>query len=691
MKPSFFAKKIRSLIIFLVIIVFISLSDAMAALWPAPLQIFPWSWSPVSPFPVTNQFPLPGWPLNNYLPRTGQFASSGWPFYTPPPSQPVYFQRLPWSWDAPYPFPGTGRISIANWPQSTYYPMIWPPFQSSNWPVYSPPPAGLVNEITLIHIGDIHGHLIPRAHLTSDGDGRMRGGLARMYTRIEEIRSRRPNNLLVNCGDTIQGSAEALYTEGSAIINVLRSFNIDAFAPGNWDYLYGTKRFRELFGQTNPIAPWNALAANLYYNGEPYATAIGQRVLPPYKIKYMNGLKIGILGFTAERGPMVVYADVIKGFGFTRGESEVAEFVPFLREVEKVDLLVMISELGLANNIRLAEENPGIDVILSSDMHEITWEPVITSTGTIIVEEGTDGTLVGELTLAVENGRATLRSWHQHVVDSRLRDHWEIATRVEQVRSSFVSGSSFRPHVNPISGTLLKIPIDTVIGEAAIGLYRANYSQEPMPGVVEGSSHDFLTDTFRFMGQADVGSIRGFRYGTHIAPGPIRLEDIYHFIPIGPFIAKGEVTGQQIKLLIENNADGSLNPDVSQWRGGWLYGWSGLRYDLDPYAPAGQRAQNIMVNRWGTNLWEPLTLGAIYTHASYNFAREPYLINKIPAENIQVLLDATGNPLDATEVVAEYLKTHIANPELNRIRILQPLPPTRYRNPEVQPLWGCSP
>jgi 2',3'-cyclic-nucleotide 2'-phosphodiesterase (5'-nucleotidase family) len=519
----------------------------------------------------------------------------------------------------------------------------------------------------------------------------MRGGLARMFNIIQGIRNTSPNCLLVNCGDTIQGSAEALYTEGSALINVLREFNIDAFAPGNWDFLYGTRRFRELFAEPNPIAPWNALAANLYYNGDPYTAAIGQRVLPPYKIKYINGLKVGILGFTAERGPMVVYADVIKGFGFTRGDAEVAEFVPYLRQVEMVDVLIMISELGLANNIRLAEANPGIDVILSSDMHETTWEPVITNTGTIVVEEGTDGTLVGELTIAVEGGRVVIQRWKQHVVDSRFREHPNIATRIAQVRSSFVSGPDFRTHVNPISGAILKIPIDTVIGEAAIPLYRANFSHEPLPGVVEGSSHDFLTDAFRFMGQADVGSIRGFRYGTHIAPGPIRLEDIYHFIPIGPFIARGEVTGEQLKILIENNADGSLNPDVHQWRGGWLYGWSGLRYDLDPYATIGNRAQNIMIQRWGTGAWEPLNPTAIYTHASYNFAREPLLINKIPANNIQVIRGPDGNPIDATEVVAEYLKTHIANPELNRIRILRPLPPPRYRNPEVQPLWGCAP
>lgn len=662
--------------------------------FPAPAQIpaLPWSWHPVSPFPGIGQYPLAGRPLSGYIPRTGPAPSSGWPSYVPYPGPPMYMQQLPWSWGPGYPFPTTSQVPLYNWPQSSYFPIIWPPSRSSSpWPVYSVPPVSLMNEITLIHIGDLHGHLIPRAHLTSDGDGRMRGGLARMYSIIQDIRSRNPNPLLVNCGDTIQGSAEALYTRGSAVINVLRSFNIDAFAPGNWDYLYGTRRFRELFAEPNPIAPWNALAANLYYNGDPYNAATGQRVLSPYKIRYINGLKVGILGFTAERGPQVVYADVVKGFGFTRGDTEVAEFVPYLRNVERVDVLIMISELGLANNIRLAEENPGIDVILSSDMHEVTWEPVVTTTGTIVVEEGTDGTLVGELTLGVENGRAVMHRWRQHVVDTRVRESLEIVNRVDQVRSPFVSGPNFYPHVNPINGTTLKTPIDTVIGQAAISLYRANFSYEPMPGVIEGSSHDFLTDAFRFMGRADVGSIRGFRYGTHIPPGPIRLEDIYHFIPVGPFIARGEVTGERIKMVIENSANGSLSPDLHQWTGGWLYAWSGLRYDLDPYAPYGQRAQNIMIQRWATGMWEPLNPAVVYTISSYNFAQEPLLINKVPAANIQVITAPDGTPFDATEVVAEYLKTHVANPELNRIRLLQPLPLPRYINPEVQPLWGTAP
>ena len=113
--------------------------------------------------------------------------------------------------------------------------------------------------------------------------------------------------------------------------------------------------------------------------------------------------------------------------------------------------------------------------------------------------------------------------------------------------------------------------------------------------VIEGSSHVFLTDAFRHQAAADIAAIRGFRYGTVVRPGPIRLEDLYHFIPIGPLIAKGTIKGKQLKNQIENSIDGSLNPDVSKWTGGWLFNFSGLRAEIDPYAKAGERAKSIMV------------------------------------------------------------------------------------------------
>lgn len=541
--------------------------------------------------------------------------------------------------------------------------------------------------ITLIHIGDIHGHMVPRPHLRSDGNGHMQGGLAHLYTKIKRIRERSEHSLLINTGDTIQGSAEALYTRGQALVDVLNEFEIDYFAPGNWEFVYGTERFQELFAGDKPVAPWGALAANVYFDGDPYAARDGERVLPPYTITEIDGVKIGILGFTTERGPKVIGGDVVKGFRFTKGDDEMAEFVPLLRP--QVDLLIMISELGLANNIRLADATPGVDIILSSDMHEETREPVMTKSGTLIIEEGQDGTRLGELRVHVSEDKKITTKFKMHTIDTSIRPNRFIRRMVDNIREPFLS-DSFEPQLNPINGTTLTMPIDTVIGYADIPLHRSNYAHEEMPAVIEGSSHDFLADVFRVMTNSDAGIIRGFRYGTHIAPGPIKLEDIYHYVAIGPFIAQGEVTGVQIKKVIENSADGSLNPDIFQWGGGWLFAWSGITFDFDPYQLKGSRASNIMIHDYETDTWAPLDPDATYTLGGYNYDSEPDLINKVPAQNVVQYTDEEGNAVDGTQVVADYLKTRTANPELNRIRLLAPLPDPVYGNLEIQPLVGAQ-
>lgn len=556
--------------------------------------------------------------------------------------------------------------------------------------------------ITLIHMGDVHGHMVARPHLRSDGNGKMQGGLARMYTKIQQIRGFNlpfiNNNptLLFNTGDTIQGSAEALYTRGQALVDAINHFDIDYFAPGNWEFVYGTERFRELFAGVNgaaPTAPWNALAANLYYDGAPYTAQTGTRVLPPYTITEKAGIKIGIIGFTTERGPKVIGAEVVQGFRFTKGDQEMAEFVPLLRDVEKVDLLVVISELGLANNIRLAEANPGIDVILSSDMHEETKEPYVTSTGTRIIEEGQDGTRLGELKINIDFSGNKTYQFTQHTIDSSIARTSSVAATVDKARAPFLT-AAFTPHPNPINGTMLTTPIDTVIGQATVPLHRSNYAHEDMPAVLEGSSHNFLADVFKDMTQSDLGVIRGFRYGTHIAPGPIKLEDIYHYVAIGPFIASGQVKGQTVKNIIENSAAGSLNGDVAAWGGGWLFGWSGLRFDLDPYAAKGSRATNVEVYNRTSGTWLPLDLTATYTLGGYNYASEPTLINKAPTlagTTPVVYTDSNGNPVDGTQVVADYLATQDANPTPNRINLLRALPaPLVAGNPEMQPLGGVK-
>lgn len=532
--------------------------------------------------------------------------------------------------------------------------------------------------ISFVHIGDIHGHLLPRENLRFGEDKFTQGGLARLFTIVNHLRERDEDMILINTGDTIQGSAEALFTRGEALVEVLNTFGIDYYAPGNWDWLYGKARFEELFVGEKALAPWNPLMANLY------DTATDKLFVAPYKIQIVKGVKIGFIGFTSEYGPALVGDSVVDGLKFSNGDVEFKRYVTELRP--QVDVLVVLSELGLAKNIQLAKETPGVNFLFSSGMHEETSKPVVLENGTVLMEEGQDGTRLGELNILLKNNKLLGYKFKMHIVDEKIPENTEIAALVEKVRAPFVDAKQSKEFVNPFSKRHLKGPIDEVIGETQVDLHRSTFSAFEMPAVVEGSSHDFITDAFRVQSGADIGLIRGFRYGTHVKKGDIRREDLYHFIPMGPFVAKGEMRGKQIKDIIEHNAEGSLAGSASDRKGGWLFGWSGLHYDLNPNEQKGKRSSHITVLDKKTRTYLPLEMDKVYTVASYNYDEEPEYINEIKAEKLTRVLNAKNEALDATEVAEAYLKNHKAKPELNRIRLLKPLRAPTYTNKEIQPL-----
>lgn len=550
-------------------------------------------------------------------------------------------------------------------------------------------------EVTLIHIGDLHGHLVPRPdqRAGSPTRGLMVGGLAYVYAQIETIRAAHPQHLLINTGDTIQGSAEALFSRGDALLDILNDWRIDAYVPGNWDFVYGTDRFRELFTGAGARANWHPLAANLYYATlyeypeTPYPQFAGQRVVAPYLVKNVGKVKVGIVGLTSDRGPQAVSTRVTDGFFFSPGEEELRAAVTLLRGQERVDLLVLISERGLAANLDLVERIPGVDVVLSSDMHEETRKVLRAKSGTLLIEEGQDGTMVGELRVSVKNRKLARWHWKPHFINTRdHRANAAVANKIEVIRAPFIKGAGFKPHVNPISSAVLRTPIDTIIGHTKAALHRANFTDaEAMPAAIEGASHDFLADAFKFGCNADVGVMRGFRYGTHIAPGPIKLEDIYHYIPIGPQIACGEMTGDQLRWQIEKSIDGVLSGWVGYWGGGWVNAYSGITYDLDPGNEYGFRVSNLRVN--GELIDPPRE----YTVAGYWYVDDSNKINRTPALQIRVLKDQGGSTLDATDIVAFYLQAlpdKTVDPELKRIHLLKPLPKPISHNHELQPWRG---
>lgn len=559
-------------------------------------------------------------------------------------------------------------------------------------------------DLTLIHMGDLHGHLVPRPHLRSDGTGGTEGGLARMATLVDRVRAERPHSLLVNTGDTIQGSAEALFTRGQALVDVVDRLGVDVFAPGNWDYLYGKERFLELFGPGTGLPGatgiaagqrWGALACNVYHAGT------DDLLLPPTGVVQVGDLRVGFVGLSSERAINALGPWVTEGIEFTGHAAEVAGHVADLRE-QGVDLVVLVSEFGLAKNILIAEDVPGIDVVLSSDMHEETREVVRTSTGALVSEVGQDGTRVGVLDLSVGPDGVTGWDWTLHTVGEDLEPDPAVAELVAQVRRPFLSGPDFRPQRNPINGAELRRPIDEVVGRTEIPLHRSGFVHDPTPAVVSGSSHDLIAGAIREQTGADVGHLRGFRYGTHVAPGPVRLEDLYHYLPVGAQVGVGRVAGEKLAQRLENSAAGALDPDPWAWKGGWLHAVAGVSYDLDPGAEKGSRTSGVTVRRADGQRAdglpvdadgpspEPLDPASTYTVAGYFYDATADKVGPLEVEDgeVRVLRDDDDGVLDVTEVVARHLADHPATATPDEIRLVGPLPAPVHGNPEIQPLLG---
>jgi 2',3'-cyclic-nucleotide 2'-phosphodiesterase (5'-nucleotidase family) len=544
-------------------------------------------------------------------------------------------------------------------------------------------------EVTLIQTGDIHGHLVPRPNLRSDAIGHsMEGGVARMYTLIKQLRKEATkkgvdSSLLLNTGDTLQGSGEALFSRGQVMIDVLNLFGYVAHAPGNWDYLYGTARFEETFkgsATTPPLANWNALSANLYYTNQFDPTtecgrvnasgAKFKRVLPPYSIKQVGKVKVGILGLTTARAIAAVGASVTQNYQFTDSKTEVPCLVEVLRNQEKVDVVVMISEMEMARDIQIAETNASNpDVILNSDMHERTTDPIVITradgTRTLIVEQGQDGTVVGKIKLKVKDGEITDWNFKQHVVTDDLKEDATVAARVAEVRAPYVAGTFVPGQKVTVGGNTTELlrPVDETIAYTEVGLHRSNFVDEDMPGVVEGTSHNLIADAMTAVSGAESASIRGFRYGTHVPAGwPITMEDIYHYVPIAAKLGRTtKACGADLKFAIEQSTQGTFASDPTLWAGGWMFGYNGTSFDVDACdglmgatpTPINGPTLALPTRPWGTNRGSnikvngvPLKDMDIYdSRATIGGAANP---------TYQMCLSSTGGPAYEGYAVAGY-------------------------------------
>ncbi|HHJ13711.1 MAG TPA: hypothetical protein ENJ79_04945 [Gammaproteobacteria bacterium] len=518
-------------------------------------------------------------------------------------------------------------------------------------------------QITLIQLQDLHGNLLPHAGILKTPGGGQRyvtrgGGLAKTKTLIDQIRADNPNNLLLAVGDTVHGTAEVMFTVGDAMMPALNTFGIDAFTPGNWEFGYGPAVFRNRFASFGPKPPLPAnirvmadafdgpgvtaatfpsIAVNLYNDTDtaPLPPQLHhKRVLPPYKLFDVDGVRIAVIGITAAIVPQ--QPDVFNiGLRFTQGVQELPGMIEEV-QAQGASVIVLLSELGLAQNLAIGQRFGDIDVVLSAHTHETTLDALVADEHGVraapgpgphrlkheqtVVVETTEDLFLGRLDLDIRDGQVRGFGWEAIPVDDEVPEDPATAALVAEAEAPFVGDTLVRHTFMPggfcpandcgdtrVRGLQLTESLDTVVGHTEVVLHRDN--------VLEDEINNFIADAiFNVANQVvptgvDLSMTNGFRFGTAIlpadvlapgqrfsdgrSPGDITLRDLYALFPISPAVTVAEFSGARIQSDLETVLTAVFDRNPFLQRGGWYLGLANMtqKIDLDnrPFSSSGGR------------------------------------------------------------------------------------------------------
>jgi len=491
--------------------------------------------------------------------------------------------------------------------------------------------------ISLMQLSDVHGHIAPHAAILTGGQADTdSGGMAKLATLIKQVRADNPNNLLLVVGDTTHGSAEMLFSLGDVIMPMLNALDIDAFVPGNWDFGWGPRVYRQRFtvdtetrlspnnrttlawmdgrpgreGQTcnQPgglvaydechvtKASFPAVAINLYDYDEA-AREQGQRVHAPYLIKEIDGVRIAIFGITSDSVPHQAQAFNV-GLRFTMGFSELPRDIADAKAAG-ADLIVVMSELGLGKSVQMVREFPDIDVMFSAHSHERTPDAIViehdNGRTSIITEAGEDDFL-GRLDISLADGSGDITDWRWELMEagSDVVEDRAMQSLVESARATFVSGPEFECHTFGTNafpfgkGHTLCEPLDYVVGHTDPTIQRFNALED----IVNNANVDAFLELAQFVDPAlndgnTLSTTNGFRFDVTILgsddgfSGDITIGDLYTYYPIGTAVALAKFSGGRLIDHWEDILGNVFDPNPYRQSGGWFLGFTrNMHFDI---------------------------------------------------------------------------------------------------------------
>ena len=415
--------------------------------------------------------------------------------------------------------------------------------------------------LTFVQMNDTHAYFEQHPELFWAGDHaeyRLCGGYARIATLLQEIRAERPGEVVaVDCGDTIHGTYAAVKTEGEALLPILRLLDFTAWT-GHWEFAYGPERLKEVVGKL----PYPFLASNCFDK------ETGELVFTPYIVREVNGMRVGLIGLAAYIVDKMMPASFSRGIRMTLARDQLPDHIRHLHQEEKVDLVAVISHFGFPQECKLAQEVDGIDVLFSAHTHNRTWAPAVVN-DTIIMQSGSQGSFLGRLSLEIEGKRVRDFSHRLLVVDDAIRPDPAVDALVQEALAPY------------------RDYLAEVVGETRTALNRDR--------VLESTMDNFLLQALLHAHDAELAFSHGWRYGAPIPAGPLTVNDLHNIIPVNPYLFAGEIGGDELWEMLEQNLEHVFSRDPYQQMGGYIKRCLGLTCYFKVENPPGRRIQELFV------------------------------------------------------------------------------------------------
>ena len=413
------------------------------------------------------------------------------------------------------------------------------------------------------------------------------GGIAHMKSVINHVKKTRGKDkvLLLDSGDTWQGTGVALKSNAEAIVEAQNYLGVDVMV-GHWEFTYGKEQVKKLIDKLNA----KFISQNII-GDDPFSDDYEELIFEPYTIEERGGAKIGIIGqsfpFTSTANPK----EFTQGWSFGLRLDTLQEYVDELRKEKKVDCVVVLSHDGFSVDQEIARRVHGIDFILSGHTHDPAPRPIKIN-NTVIVIAGSHGKYLGRLDIDIRGGKVRDYEYKLIPIASKL-------IPADKEGEKLVD-KLYAPY---------KDELNEVLGKTKGLLYKRDTFFSTFDQLI----NDAIMDE---MG-CDISFTPGYRWGTTILPGEnILMDNVYEMCGITyPNVYTFELKGAKIAQLLEDIADNVFNSNPLYQQGGDMSRLGGVTYSIAVSNPAGKRISDLkvggkpldpnktyLVSSWGGNL-----------------------------------------------------------------------------------------